>query len=50
MAVSAEVMKEIMQEAADYCGVEIGELSDGFHTFNSLYRQRCEHLPHQPLP
>lgn len=41
MAVSAEVMKEVMQEAADYCGVEIGDLSDGFHTFNSLYRQRC---------
>ena len=40
MAVSEEEMKAVMQEAADYCGVEIGELSDGFHTFNSLYRQR----------
>lgn len=40
--VSDDQMKEIMQTAADMAGVsDIGELSDGFHTFNSLYRQRC---------
>ena len=40
--VSDEQMKEIMQTAAEMAGVQdVGELSDGFHTFNSLYRQRC---------
>ena len=42
MAVSSERMKEIMDTAAEMAGVsDVGELSDGFHTFNSLYRQRC---------
>lgn len=35
-------MKEIMATAAEMAGVsDVGELSDGFHTFNSLYQQRC---------
>lgn len=34
MAVSEEEIKAVMQEAADYCGVEIGELSDGLPAAN----------------
>lgn len=42
MAVSSNRMKEIMETAAELAGVQdVGELSDGFHTFNSLYKQRC---------
>ena len=41
--VSDEKMKEIMQTAAEMAGVDdVGELSDGFHTFNSLYKRRRE--------
>ena len=40
--VSDEQMKEIMDTAAEMAGVsDVGELSDGFHTFNSLYQHRC---------
>lgn len=39
MAVSSNRMKEIMETAAELAGVQdVGELSDGFHTFNSLYK------------
>lgn len=35
--VSEEEMKSVMQEAADFCGVEIGELSDGQATVNKNF-------------
>lgn len=41
MAVSQEEMDEIMAAAAEAAGVEdVGDLSDGHHTFNDLYYQR----------
>lgn len=36
-----EEMKEIVGAAAEAAGVEVGDLSDGYHTFNDLYEQRC---------
>lgn len=40
--VSDVQMNEIMETAAEMAGVQdVGELSDGYHTFNDLYRQRC---------
>lgn len=39
---SSEEMSEIMHAAAEVAGVkDVGDLSDGYHTFNDLYRQRC---------
>lgn len=39
--VSSTEMQDIMQTAAKMAGVkDVGELSDGYHTFNSLYEQR----------
>lgn len=33
---------EIREKVCQMAGIDdIGEFSDGFHTFNSLYRQRC---------
>ncbi len=40
--VSADEIQKIMERAAKEAGVDdIGELSDGHHTYNSLYNQRC---------
>lgn len=33
--------KELIKKVCELCGIsDIGEMSDGYHTFNSLYRQR----------
>lgn len=35
-------MNEYEKKLADFCGVEdVGDVSDGFHTFNQLYHQRA---------
>lgn len=34
-------MNEYEKKLADFCGVsDVGDVSDGFHTFNQLYHQR----------
>lgn len=39
---NTDKMKTAMDNAVKEAGVsDVGELSDGYHTFNSLYRQRC---------
>lgn len=40
--VSDEEMESIMADAAILAGVDdVGDLSDGHHSFNDLYEQRC---------
>lgn len=35
-------MNDYEKKLADFCGVaDIGDVSDGFHTFNQLYHQRA---------
>lgn len=34
-------IKEVLETAGLTNVIDIGEISDGFHTFNSLYYQRC---------
>lgn len=35
-------MNEYEKKLADFCGVtDVGDVSDGFHTFNQLYHQRA---------
>ena len=41
-AVSKEEMDAIVAAAAEAAGLDdVGDLSDGWHTFNDLYHQRC---------